>query len=55
MGSLDNVTRLDILFDYFMWSYWAVALESFTSLIEFGITISELSMRYGGYLNLVRF
>ena len=55
MGSLDHVTRLDILFTFPMWSYWAEVLQSFTSLIEFGITISEPSMRYVGYLNLVRF
>jgi len=43
MGSLDHVTRLNILFNDSIWTQWHVALQSFPSLVELGITISEPS------------
>jgi len=50
MGSLDHVTRLNILFNDSIWTQWHVALQSFPSLIELGITISEPS-----YMGIVHF
>jgi len=41
VGSLNHVTRLNILLNGTIWTRWHLALQIFPSLIELGLTISE--------------
>jgi len=46
IGSLDHVTRLNILLNGTIWTQWHVALQILPSLIELGLTISEPYISY---------
>jgi len=49
MGSLDNVTKLNILFNDSTWTKWHSSLQMFPSLVEFGLTIYEPWMCHAYY------
>jgi len=51
MGSLDHVTRLNVLFNDSIWTQWHRSLRMFPRLIELGITISEDNMCMAYYNN----
>jgi len=51
MGSLDYVTRLNIIFNDSIWTQWHRSLHMFPSLIELGITITEDDMGMAYYNN----
>jgi len=45
MGSLEHVSRLDILFNDTWWQEWHRALQMFPSLVELGITLPKPTFR----------
>jgi len=54
MGSLDNVTRLNILFNGSIWNQWHKSLRMLPSLVELGLTISESYIFMNYYNHFLR-